>query len=1012
MVTKSKVAGGRKMQARGGDGAYALPVSRYFTRGLKGSVYDNVNWTTADVRIANEGGKAVFEQPGVSFPDYFSEQSRRIVASKYLYGEQGTEEREHSAKQLIERIAGTIAQQGVKQGYISQKDEGIFRDEIAYLMLDQRMAFNSPVEFNVGTDKYESRKTTKRKKGWIIADRDMEVTLQTEMGPANFKVKKGEAIPIPEGEYHKYPQTSACFIQSLDDTMEDIMRLAVSEAMLFKQGSGTGTDLSTLRSSREKLSGGGKPSGPLAYLRFYDRVAAIVKSGGKTRRAAKMNSLRIDHPDIYEFINAKREQEEIARNLVAAGMSPDDASDVVAYQNANLSVRITDEFMRAVEADGKWKTHAIHSKELDDQMPEYSAKALFKDIARGAHECGDPGIQFHDTINRWHTCPNSGPINASNPCSEYMFLDDSSCNLASHRLTKYRKEDGSFDVQSFVRAVQTTARAQDLLYDFSSFPEKRIAEHSHRYRPLGMGYADLGSLVMQSGLSYDSDEARSLAAAITSLMTASVYEESARMAQRLGAFEEFENNREPMLKVIEMHKEASAQIDTSKIPKNLREIKEEADRRWASALRLGRKYGFRNAQATVLAPTGTIAFMMDCDTTGVEPDVALVKYKLLAGGGMLKIVNKAVPGALKSLGYKEGQINDISVYMVGHQSLEGAPHIRQEHHDKVMKAKDKKKTLGKLSYKEDQINDILYYLDGHETLEGAPHMREEHLPIFDCAFKPAQGKRYLSARSHLRMMAAVQPFISGAISKTVNVNKDATPQEIEELYTEGWRLGLKAVAIYRDGTKLGQPLSTGKGLEGKVGDRPQPYRRRLPDTRNSITHKFSVAGHEGYLTVGLYKDGTPGELFITMAKEGSTVGGLMDVIGTCTSMTLQYGVPLKALCDKFRHARFEPSGMTSNKDIPFAKSLIDYIFTWMEDRFIGKDENAVAAHGLDNGLEQVVQAAVEKAKEANGENGNEDPSSGKLCTVCGNVFLPKFCGDLCPSCKTPDYSGCEGKPGR
>jgi ribonucleoside-diphosphate reductase alpha chain len=987
-------------------------MKRYFTKGLKGNFYDTLNWVESDVKISDNDGKAVFEQKGVQFPDYFSELGKRIVSSKYFYGEQGTDEREYSFKQLIGRITETIAREGVKQGYITKGEEPIFRDEIAYLMTDQRVACNSPVQFNVGTDKYESRKTNKRKKGWIISDRDREVTLETDLGPATFKVKKGAAIPIPQGDYHKYPQSSACFIQKVEDTMEDIMRLAVSEAMLFKQGSGTGTDLSTLRSSREKLSGGGKPSGPLKYLRFYDRVAAIVKSGGKTRRAAKMDSLRVDHPDIKEFINAKREQESIIRTLVAAGMNADDASEIASYQNANLSIRATDEFMHAVENNQQWKTHAVNNKELEDLMPEYPARELFSDIGESTYECGDPGLQFDSTINRWHTCPQGGRINASNPCSEYMFIDDSSCNLASHRLTKYINKDGSFDIKSFIRAIQLTARVQDLLFDFSSFPERTIAENSHKYRPLGMGYADLGSLVMQTGLSYDSDEARCLASAITSLMTASVYEESAKMAQKVGAFEEFENNRESMLKVIEMHRDYSHKIDTDKIPQQLRDIKEEADRRWESALRLGRKYGFRNAQATVLAPTGTIGFMMDCDTTGIEPDVALVKYKLLAGGGLLKLVNRSVPGALKNLGYDDEQIKDVGIYLTGHQNLEGAPHIRESEYKKIIESKEKEKTMGEMSYNKNQIQDVMFYLNGHETIEGAPHIKEEHLPVFDCAFKAKNGKRNLSPESHLKMMAAVQPFISGAISKTINVNKETTPEKIEELYMLGWKLGLKAVAIYRDDSKTGQPLSTGKGgLEGKLaGKNNEPYRRRLPDTRNSITHKFSVSSHEGYLTVGLYEDKTPGELFITMAKEGSTVGGLMDVVGTCISMSLQYGVPLPDLCSKFRHARFEPSGMTSNKDIPFAKSLIDYIFTWLEYNFIGKPEKKSATHEPDNGLEEVVQAATENNNTENSKKNtkNEDPSSGKLC-MCGNVFQPRFCGDICPHCRTPDYSGCEGK---
>ncbi|MHC4744378.1 MAG: vitamin B12-dependent ribonucleotide reductase, partial [Planctomycetota bacterium] len=673
-----------------------------------------------------------------------------------------------------------------------------------------------------------------------------------------------------------------------------IMRLASSEAMLFKHGSGTGTDLSTLRSSKEKLSGGGKPSGPLSFMRVFDQVAAVIKSGGKTRRAAKMQSLKVSHPDIEEFIKCKTEEEKKAWALIEAGYTGEynnEAYSSVMFQNSNLSVRVTDEFMQSVEKDDKWTTHAVTTGE---KMGEHSARKLMDMIAEGTRICGDPGLQYDSTINRWHTCPNSGPINASNPCSEYMFLDDSACNLASLNLMKFRKEDGAFDIEAFKKAVRIFIIAQEILVDGGSYPDAPITMNSHLFRALGLGFANLGSLIMSLALPYDSDRGRAIAGAISALLTGTAYAVSAELASVMGPFKEFEKNKDPMLKVINMHRQHAYDIPESHCPDDLRNAAKDS---WDAAFDAGSKVGFRNAQVTVIAPTGTIGFMMDCDTTGIEPDIALVKYKLLAGGGMLKLVNKTVPMALERLGYS---VEDIKA--------------------------------------------ITDYIDEHETIEGAEKLNNDHLTVFDCAFKAREGNRCIHYSAHLKMMAAVQPFISGAISKTINMPKESTAEEISGAYMEGWKLGLKAVAIYRDGSKKLQPVSTKKHKEGKDNPKAKsadsaapaarPLRKRLPDTRHSITHKFSVAGHEGYLTVGLYEDGQPGELFITMAKEGSTVGGLMDVIGTCTSMSLQYGVPLITLVDKFRHARFEPAGMTSNRDMPFAKSLIDYIFCWLGCQFI------------------------------------------------------------------------------
>ncbi len=838
--------------------------------------FEQLEWERRSVKITGDSGQAIFEQDNIEVPASWSQLATKVVVSKYFYGDVETGLREHSVKQLVHRVCKMIADRGKRDGYFAtNEDAEAFYNELTWLCVNQYGAFNSPVWFNVGLFDVYGIAGSKHNFHW--------------------DPQRREAVAC-ENSY-EYPQASACFIQSVKDSMEDIMRLATSEAMLFKHGSGTGTDLSTLRSSKEKLSGGGKPSGPLSFMRVYDQIAAVIKSGGKTRRAAKMQSLKVKHPDIKEFITCKTEEEEKARALIEAGYNGDynnEAYNSVMFQNSNLSVRVTDEFMQAVEKDGMWATYAVTTGE---KMQEHSARQLMELIAEGTRICGDPGLQYHSTINRWHTCPKSGPINASNPCSEYMFIDDSACNLASLNLMKFRKEDSSFDVVGFKKAVRLFIIAQEILVDNGSYPDKSITGNSRLFRPLGLGYANLGSVVMSQALAYDSDQARALAAAVSAIMTGAAYAASAEIAQLMGPFEEFDKNTDAMLRVINMHRQHAYDIPESHCPDYLRNAAKDA---WNEAFDAGSKVGFRNAQATVLAPTGTIGFMMDCDTTGIEPDIALVKYKLLAGGGMLKLVNKTVPMALDRLGYSA-----------------------------------------------DDIKSICDYMDENETIEGAQKLNSDHLPIFDCAFKPRIGKRHIHYMAHLKMMAAVQPFISGAISKTVNMPKESTTEEIGVAYMEGWKLGLKAVAIYRDGSKKLQPVSTKKHRKTRAKDAAEvssparPFRRRLPDTRQSITHKFSVAGHEGYLTVGLYEDGQPGELFITMAKEGSTVGGLMDIIGTCTSMALQYGVPLITLVDKFRHARFEPSGMTSNKDIPFAKSLIDYIFCWLGCQFLPgyADEN-------------------------------------------------------------------------
>jgi ribonucleoside-diphosphate reductase alpha chain len=847
-------------------GRVALEIRPTFCPTEVDSPFDTTEWELRTAAIKGEDGKVLFEQPACEIPAAWSQLATNVVVSKYFYGEIHTPEREHSVKQLVHRVARTIADWGTKDGYFKTKQDGenFYRD-LAWLCVHQHGAFNSPVWFNVGLYHQYGVKGAPCNWRWDEAKRD---------------------VVMPDNPY-EYPQGSACFIQSVRDNMEDIMDLARSEAMLFKFGSGTGTDLSTLRSQREKLAGGGKPSGPLSFMRVYDQVAAVVKSGGKTRRAAKMQSLKVHHPDIMEFIECKSKEEKKARVLIEKGGYDSnfngEAYSSILFQNANLSVRLSDEFMQAVDREDTWTTRWV--TDPSKAGPSFKAREVLDRMAECAWQCGDPGVQYDTTINRWHTCPNSGRINASNPCSEYMFLDDTACNLASINLMKFRRPDGSFDVERFATACRIFFVAQEILVDHASYPTARIARNSHLYRPLGLGYSNLGSLLMADGLAYDSDAGRGLCGALTAILHGAANRTSAELAGAVGPFEGFAANREPMLKVMQMHRDAVEAID----PACPRYLHEAARKVWDDVLAGGRAHGYRNAQATVLAPTGTISFLMDCDTTGIEPDIALVKYKQLAGGGMLKIVNQTVPLALRTLGYDE-------------PAVEG----------------------------------ILAWINEKDTIEGAPGLKSEHLSVFDCAFKPRLGERSIAWEAHVKMMAAAQPFLSGAISKTVNMPRESTPGDIARAYQEGWRMGLKALAIYRDGSKESQPLST--STEGDKAAAKAvtaaPRRERLPDTRRSVTHKFSVGGHEGYITVGLYDDGRPGELFITMAKEGSTIGGLMDAFGTAVSMSLQYGVPLEVYVKKFSHTRFEPWGYTKNPDIPVAKSLVDYLFRWMGTQFI------------------------------------------------------------------------------
>jgi len=879
-----------------------LTFRRLFTKpGV--SPYDEIEWELRTAAITDAQGGILFEQKDVEIPKDWSMTATNIVASKYLHGTVGTAERETGVRQLVSRVAETIRDWGLSQGYFKTPEDGAtFHDELAHILLRQYAAFNSPVWFNVGCDRIEPNSDATN---W-------------HWNPALGRIEFGVT------GYSK-PQCSACFINSVKDSLDSILTLAKTEGMLFKWGSGTGTNLSTLRSSTEGLSGGGTASGPLSFMKGFDAFAGVIKSGGKTRRAAKMVILNIDHPDIIDFIECKSKEEAKAHALVAMGYDgshPDsDAYSSIFFQNANNSVRVNDDFMYAVLRDADFSTRAVKDGR---PMQTFKAKDLMFRLSDATWRCGDPGMQFDTTVNRWHTSKNTNRINASNPCSEYMFLDDSACNLASLNLLKFAP-NGTFDVEAYRHAVDVLITAQEIIVDNAGYPTEMIGRNSHDYRPLGLGYANLGALLMAAGLPYDSDAGRDYAACVTAIMCGQAYLQSSRIAELCpplvpateptqkglaetnlgsnampgGACPGWYINREPFLDVIRMHRASVNNINKTNVPTTLFEASKSC---WDEALANGEKHGYRNSQVTVLAPTGTIGFMMDCDTTGVEPDLALVKYKKLVGGGMIKIVNNTVPTALFKLGYSH-----------------------------------------------DEADKIVSYIDATGTIEGAPHIQDAHLAVFDCSFKPAKGTRSISYLGHIKMMAAAQPFISGAISKTVNLPENASVEDIMEAYIQSWKLGVKAVAIYRDGCKKSQPLSAAgtktaqssgssvtpvPSVVEDLNAPPRAVRNRLPEERASITHKFKVGDHEGYITVGLYPDGEPGEIFITMAKEGSTVSGLMDSFACAVSIALQHGVPLKLLCEKFAHTRFEPSGWSGNGEIGFAKSIMDYIFRWLQLRFL------------------------------------------------------------------------------
>ncbi|HEV2487411.1 MAG TPA: vitamin B12-dependent ribonucleotide reductase [Terracidiphilus sp.] len=954
-----------------------LTFSRRFSTEGK-SPYDDVQWERRTALISDSRGNTIFEQKDVEVPVDWSMTATNIVASKYLHGTIGSPERETGVRQLVSRVAETVRDWGIAGGYFaSENDASAFHDELAHMLLTQKVAFNSPVWFNVGCDRLEPESDGQN---W-------------HWDPSTGGVKYSATG-------YRNPQCSACFINAVDDSLDSILTLAKTEGMLFKWGSGTGTNLSSIRGSMEQLSGGGQASGPLSFMRGFDAFAGVIKSGGKTRRAAKMVILNVDHPDIMDFIDCKAKEEAKAFTLIKAGYDgsgPDsEAYSSIFFQNANNSVRVSDEFMRAYENDGDFTTYTVNGHE---PVATYKARDIMKKIAEATWLCGDPGMQFDTTINKWHTSKNTARINASNPCSEYMFLDNSACNLASFNLLKFVNAAGIFEIDAYRHAISVIITAMEILVDNSGYPTEAISRNSHDYRPLGLGYANLGALLMAFGLPYDSAAGRDLAASLTAIMCGQAYLQSAVIAANCpplasgttlttsverqgGACPGFYVNREPFLDVIRMHRAEVNNIGKSRQsgePFNVPQLDALIDasrESWDMALMYGEKYGYRNSQTTVLAPTGTIGFMMDCDTTGIEPDLALVKYKKLVGGGMIKIVNNTVPAALFKLGYDD-----------------------------------------------EEVNAIVSYIDATGTIEGAPSIKPEHLAVFDCSFKPAKGTRSIQYMGHIKMMAAAQPFLSGAISKTVNLPHEASVEDVAEAYAESWRQGIKAVAIYRDGSKGTQPLNTsmdakkepstldvvgsrvlaqlaasqpagqadlkaleaGNGAKLEVSTRqmleaaaafhktlddyartaaiavltmeptksaatepvrevqdtngpPRAVRHRLQEERASITHKFSIAGHEGYITVGLYPSGQPGEIFIKMAKEGSTVSGLMDAFATSISLALQHGVPLKVLCEKFAHTRFEPSGWTGNEQIGYAKSLMDYIFRWLNLRFLSGEQ--------------------------------------------------------------------------
>ncbi len=895
-----------------------IPLSRILPRGK--SAFDTVEWEFRDTSIKSSSGQIIFEMKGVKTPKTWSDMSLNIAASKYFRLVNG--KRENSVEMMIRRVTHWLAVQGLRLGYFNTEDESeVLEENLSWLILHQFGSHNSPVWFNVGV--------------------------------------------------REVPQCSACFIQSLGDSMEGIMDLARSEALLFKGGSGTGTNFSNLRSSREHLAGGGIASGPVSFMRAFDALAGVIKSGGTTRRAAKMVILNADHPDIREFIQSKVKEEEKASALIREGYNPnfdgtdpDNAYASVSYQNANHSVRIPDTFMEAVRRDTTWMTHYV--TEPQKVAGTFQARELFRDMAKAAWRCGDPGVQYDDTTNDWHTCPNSGRIHASNPCSEYLFLDDSACNLASLNLVKFLTPSGDFDIELYKKAVRTFILSMEIIVDASSYPTKTIADNSHAYRPLGLGYANIGSLLMRLGIPYDSDDGRAIAGSLTAILSGEGYLTSAEISRRIGPFAGFERNRVSMLRVMRKHQDAAHRLPRAE--GLIGRLAEAAQQSWARAVEEGDTWGYRNAQISVIAPTGTIGLLMGCDTLGLEPELALVKIKNLVGGGTMRMVNAAVRDALRSLGYDAAAVETI----VKHVETTGG-------------------------------------------VEGAPGLRPEHLAVFDTALGYSGGKRIITPTGHLKMLASVQPFLSGGASKTINLPNEATVDDVENIYLEAWKQGVKCVSIYRDGCKASQPYETGKGRAADAKLR-HPARERLPDARAAKTHHFSVGGHDGYVTVGLYPDGRPGEIFFRVTKEGSTVNGLMDALGISMSMALQHGVPLKDLVRKLAHMRFEPAGMTTNPKIRIAKSIPDYVARWLALEFLSEEERAsigLTAHEEGNNStpsppppSTASTSFKEKPLEAFAEGHTvvDQTEDSPSCPSCGGIMLRSGTCYACTQCGST--SGC------
>lgn len=988
-----------------------LKVNRRFTKSGE-DVYAGIIWDKRTTTIGDEKGNIISQITDVEVPGSWSQLATDILAYKYFRkaGVPTKEGRETSLKQAIHRIAHTIADFGEKFGYFATGDDRLtFEDELKHLLVHQRAAFNSPVWFNCGLYHQYGIKGTAGSYNWNFKD---DKVVESESGYRN-------------------PQCSACFILSVEDSLGAIFDLIKTESRIFKFGSGSGANFSRLRSKYERLTGGGTSSGMMSFLRVFDRAADAVKSGGTTRRAAKMVVVDISHPEIEDFISWKVKEERKVQALINAGYDADfngEAYHTVSGQNSNNSVRITDEFMEAYEADGEWTTRQVTSGE---PYKTYKARDLMDKIANAAWQCADPGVQFDTTVNKWHTCPNTDRINASNPCSEYMFLDDTACNLASINLAKFADEKGDFDIAGYRHACKIMFIAQEIEVDLSSYPTESITRNSHDYRPLGLGFANLGTLLMLRGTPYDSEEGFALGGALTAIMTGHAYKTSAELAAVKGPFAGFTKNRAPMLNVMQMHRQAAYGISEKYCPAD---ILAAAKQDWDEALALGEQFGYRNAQATVIAPTGTIGLLMDCDTTGVEPDFALVKFKKLAGGGSVKIVNNAVTQALANLGYSSSEQKIIIDYAIGTGSLHGETAINSS----SLKQKGLSDTevaaienslpssfdishsfnrfvlgdscferlgisiaeasesdfslLRRLGYSSLEIGSSNESICGTQMLEGAPGLKTEHYAVFDCANRcGSKGTRYIAPLAHVRMMAAVQPFISGAISKTINLPNEANVEDVKEVYIESWKLGVKALALYRDGSKLSQPLNTKKD---DSTERPAekvvekivyaPKRRRLPDERRSITHKFNIAGHKGYITVGLFEDGAPGEIFVTMAKQGSVISGLMDAFATSISISLQYGVPVSTWVRKFINSRFEPYGFTTNPQIRIAKSIVDYMARYLGIKFLTPEEQ------MELGIRADRNASTEQTElNLNGEIPTESKPSAVTSSKQDTIFAPE-----------------------